>query len=92
MQPTVEMRRRAFVAARGRVQRLNTAAAMKGRFRHAPAPRVARVAGAGMVAVDGAVYDATVTNAGSGQIYVVNAGRLAAASYVQTSSNGEVRA
>lgn len=91
-QPSENLRRRAFVAARGRVQKLNTAAALKGRFRPAPAPRVGRVAGDNLVAVDGVVYNARISDAGNGTIYVVNAGRLAAAAYVQTSSTGEVKA
>lgn len=90
--PSPEMRNRAFVQARGRVRTLRTAAAFKRRFRTSPTPRVARVVGAALVAVDGMVYRGRVTDAGAGSIYVVNAGRPAAALYVQTSSTGEVRA
>lgn len=80
------------MAARGRVQKLNTATALKTRFRQSPSPRLARVVGDGLVAVNGTVYNARIAEAGNGTIYVVNAGRLAAAAYVQTSSTGEVKA
>lgn len=88
--PSPEMRRRTFVQARGRVRQQRTAAVWKRRFPERKAVRAARAVAGGLVAVDGTVYRARVTHAGAGTIYVVNAGRAAAANYVQTSETGEV--
>jgi hypothetical protein len=92
--PSPALRQRAFVAARGRVRTLNTKAALVKRFRGAPTVRSARVAGAGLVAVDGTVYRASIRSdalAEARTIYVINGGRPAAASYIESSETGEVK-
>ena len=91
-QPSRDLRNRAFVAARRRVQTLNSAGEFKSTFRKAATPRSGRAIGGNLVTVDGTIYRATVTHGGAPRIYVANAGRPAAARYVQTSENGEVEA